>query len=657
MELMSVRIEQIGSRWVVRCAYEDRAIPKSAGCRWDPDRKHWYTSDAAIAAKLADPDIANALLAEVRAREEQRAAAVEASRAGSSDVDIPCPEGLAYLPYQRAGIAAALSRTNVLFGDEMGLGKTIQAIGMINADPTLNKILIVCPAGLRLNWKRELEKWRTRKLTIHIVDSKVWRDDYDITIINYDILTKHAAALRATAWDLVVCDEAHYLKNPDAKRTQAVVGKEKKGVAVIEPIKARRRMLLTGTPIPNRPIEGWTLFHYLDPGEFKSFFGYAIRYADASKGPCGWDFSGSANLPELQDKLRGSIMIRRLKADVLTELPAKRRAVIEIPANDAAHAVKAENEAWERQERTMLGLRTEVELSKASADPADYAAAVGKLKTAMQVAFGEMSRVRHATAVAKIPAVIEHLRNAIEDGSKVIVFAHHHDVIEALATEFGQQAVTLYGEIPMAQRQAVVDRFQTDPTCQVFIGGIQAAGVGITLTAASHVVFAEMDWVPGNVTQAEDRAHRIGQRNMVLVDHLVFEGSLDARMATILVEKQEVLAAALDTVTEQAPVVAVAEREHGATESTNRAKIAGEAATMTPERIEAIHSGLQMLAAMDQDHARDLNGMGFSRIDVQIGHSLAGCWRLTAKQAALGAKLVNKYRRQLLKVTIPGPGR
>jgi len=645
--MQTVTLEKTGARWIARCSYEDRAVPKGAGFRWDPDRRCWYTTDMAIAAKLADPDAAAKLLAEAAAKQAQRAETIESSRAATADVDLPCPEGLAYLPYQRAGIASALTRPSILFGDEMGLGKTIQAIGVINADPTLKRILIVCPASLRLNWYRELQKWLTRELSIVLADSKVWRGGYDVTIINYDILTKHSAKLRETAWDLVICDEAHYLKNPDAKRTQAVCGKEKKGVVEVEPIRARRRMLLTGTPIPNRPIEGWTIFHYLDPVEFRSFFGYAKRYAGAYQGAYGWDFSGSANLPELQDKLRGTIMIRRLKADVLTELPAKRRSVIEIPANGASGAVKAEQQAWERKEETMLAMRTAVELAKASENPDDYADAVASLKTAATAAFAEISKLRHDTAVAKIPYVIEHLRNAIEDGSKVVVFAHHHDVIDALAAEFGSQAVTMYGDVPMATRQANVDRFQSDPGCLVFIGGIQAAGVGITLTAASHVVFAELDWVPGNVTQAEDRCHRIGQHEMVIVEHLVLEGSLDARMAAILVQKQEVLAAALDTVTEQAPVLPVPERERAATEGTSRDRITADAATMTPERVEAIHTGLQMLAAMDQDHARDLNGMGFSRIDCQIGHSLAGCGRLSARQAALGAKLVNKYRRQL----------
>jgi hypothetical protein len=198
----------------------------------------------------------------------------------------------------------------------------------------------------------------------------------------------------------------------------------------------------------------------------------------------------------------------------------------------------------------------------------------------------------------------------------------------------------------MTDRDAAVTRFQTDPACMLFVGGIHAAGVGLTLTASAHVVFAELDWVPGNVTQAEDRTHRIGQTNAVLVQHLVLEGSLDARMVHILVDKQRVIDEALDKIHQAEPVVPARDRKPAATESATRKSLDAEAERMTPERIAAIHQGLQILAGMC-DGAHELDGAGFSRLDVLIGHSLAEAGSLTPRQAALGAKLVNKYRRQL----------
>ena len=632
---------------MARCSFAEKNIVKAAGFRWDPDRRQWWTAKADAAAKFADPDAAAKIQQQIAEVATKKQEAIVASRAADADVDLPCPPGLAYLPYQRAGIATALARNNILFGDEMGLGKTIQAIGIINADETLRTILVVCPASLRLNWAREIRKWSVRPLTIVLATGSSIPRGYNVVIINYDILSKHEQTLRAIEWDLVIVDEAHFLKNQKAKRTIALLGKDAyKQDPGVPPVTARRRIMLTGTPIPNRPIEGFPLFHWLAPDEFRSFWGYAKRYCAAEQNAYGWDLTGASNLPELQDKLRGSIMIRRLKSDVLTELPAKRRQIIEFPANEASGAVQAEHSAWERHEETIAKLRAAAELAKASDNPDDYADAVANLTRAARAAFDEMSKLRHQTAVAKIPYVIEHIRDTIESETKCVVFAHHHDMIKALAKEFGDAAVTLFGDDAMAARQASVDRFQSDPECKVFIGGILAAGVGITLTSASHVIFAELDWVPGNVTQAEDRCHRIGQKDMVLVQHLVLEGSLDARMAEILVQKQEVIAAALDTEREIEPVV-VPTRETAATERTTRQEVAKEAILLTDETIEAIQQALKILAGYDSDHARHLNGMGFSKIDVWIGHSLADAYHLSAKQAVLGQKLVNKYRRQL----------
>lgn len=229
-----------------------------------------------------------------------------------------------------------------------------------------------------------------------------------------------------------------------------------------------------------------------------------------------------------------------------------------------------------------------------------------------------------------------------EQSSKVVIFVHHHDVVAALAQEFGDSCVTLTGEDSIEKRQIAVDRFQTDPTCRVFIGSLKAAGVGITLTAAHHVVFGELDWVPGNMSQAEDRCHRIGQKDNVLVQHLVLEGSLDSRMARVLIEKQAVIDAALDEIAQE-PVVPVVNAP--VTVARKEYQQADEH-PMPAEQVRAIHHGLRLLKA-HCDGAFNLDGQGFSKIDVRVGHSLAMAQSLTQKQALLGKKLVNKYRRQL----------
>jgi superfamily II DNA or RNA helicase len=531
---------------------------------------------------------------------------------------------------------------------------TVQAIGVINSDATIKKVLVICPASLKTNWEREMTKWFTRKLTIGISDTKALPLT-DVVIINFDVLHKYKSDLDAVRWDVVVVDEAHYCKNAKARRTQMIIGKLVKqvkgyrGPAVwdVKPLKAVRRLFMTGTPIVNRPVELFPILNALDPETWNSFFKYALRYCNAHDNGHGWDFSGASNLDELQEKLRGSVMLRRLKKDVLTELPAKRRQIIELPANGAAKAIQREKAAWSKHEAQIEQLQANVELSKASDNPEDYTKAVEAMREGLKVAFNEISKARHETAVAKIPNALEHIETIIGDDTetKLVVFAHHHDVIDAISEKLGDKCVVLTGETSMVNRQDAVDRFQKDPAVQVFIGSITAAGVGITLTAASHVVFVELDWVPGNVTQAEDRCHRIGQRESVLVQHLVLEGSLDANMARTLVEKQAVIDYALDKIKHQEVVAPT--RGQASTRDMKREILDSVAEKLTVDHCKIIHRGLQILAGMDVDHARQRNDIGYSGCDVRIGHALAEQVTISKRQAALGLRLVNKYRRQI----------
>ena len=638
-----------------------KSLPKHAR-RWNPDARCWMVEAEHIltVATLVEkifPTLAKELrtgdaYAEARKAAQGVEAARTASRATDAKVDIPAPEGLEYMPFQRAGIAYAMKREGALIGDEMGLGKTIQAIGVVNATPDARRILVVCPASLRLNWQRELQKWLVADLTVGVAQGKNWPET-DVVVINYDILKRHKATLDAEVWDILIVDECHYLKNPKTQRTKAVLGAWNEDPRkVVKAIAAKRRLFLTGTPIVNRPIELWPLLRSLDPDNLGRYWkGYVKRYCagyqDVVRTRHGtktiWQVGGASNLEELQDRLRATLMVRRLKADVLTELPAKRRQVIEVPPNGSVRIVKAEQKAWREVQEQLEDLRAQVELAKASEDEEDYRAAVAALTEQERVAFNEMSRLRHETALAKVDYVVEHVLNATD---KVVVFAHHRDVISALVTalrEAERKVVTITGDTPMNARQAAVDAFQNDPETTVFVGNIQAAGVGLTLTAASHVVFAELDWVPGNMSQAEDRCHRIGQTQSVLVQHLVLDGTLDATMAHTLVEKQEVIDKALDTPTAMKPVTPI---EPPATKSTKRDQLGAEAANFTDEMVAAVHKALQRLAGVC-DGAYSLDDMGFNRIDTRIGHSLAACETLTKRQAALGRKIVRKYHRQI----------
>ncbi len=640
-----MKLVKRGDRYETISQYHERHIPKAAGFRWDPTNKVWWTNDIAKAILLADY-ASVALKDELAEFIKECERAFEASSATDADIDLPIPEGLEYLPFQKAGIAYGLKQPNILLADEMGLGKTIQAIGMINADPTIERALIIVPATLRTNWKRELEKWLVRPTTIGIASGKDWPDT-DIVIINYDILKNHLDAMRAQEWDILICDEAHALKNPKAQRTQYVLGKWHKDPAKrIPAIPTRRKVFITGTPILNRPIELYPLIKALDPITWGNWRNYVTRYCDGHQTRWGWDVSGASNLDELQEKLRSTIMVRRLKADVLADLPPKRRQIMALPQNGAAPAVASEWEIMRRNEDMLEELRAAVELAKASEDEADYKAAVENLRDGARRAFEDISKARHETALAKLPAVKAHLHELLETGEKVVVFAHHLDVLHALAEEFGDAAVMLVGATSQDDRQLAVDRFQSDPQVKLFIGSLKAAGVGITLTSSSTVVFAELDWTPAMMTQAEDRCHRIGQANSVLVQHLVLDGSIDAAMAQTLVEKQEIIDKALDDdiPEKEIPVLPVKEPT---TAKVSRKQVATEAEELTSEQIDAVHEGLKILAALDPDRAAQRNHMGFNAFDGKIGHELANVSKLTPRQAALGRRLLQKYHRQL----------
>jgi SWI/SNF-related matrix-associated actin-dependent regulator 1 of chromatin subfamily A len=654
---MSIKVVKEGDRWIARFAFDHatKDLVKATGFRFDGTRKLWWTDKPEIAATLAGDtsDILASINAERQAQHQAREASIVASHATDAAIDIPLSEvcrklGLDYLPYQRAGIAYAVPRTNTLIGDEMGLGKTIQAAGLINATPPIRKVLVVCPASLKINWERELRRWLARPLSIGVANGG-WPQT-DVVIVNYDVLRKFDAQIKAVDWDLAIFDEAHYVKNSKAQRTQAIFGKwdaESKSWKVA-PIRASRRLFLTGTPILNRPKELWTIVHALDrKGLGENWRTFHTRYCAGYQGSHGWNIDGASNLPELNSKLRAAFMIRRLKSEVLTELPAKRRQIIVLePSKKARALIERQNALAERVTKAKEALAA----SKASEDPKAFEAAVAALEDASGAEFEEMSALRHEIALAKLSQVIEHVRDAL-DGSegKIIIFAHHRDAVEALTKEFSDVgAVKLMGGDAPADKQAAVDRFQSDASCRVFVGSIKAAGVGITLTAATHVVFAEQDWTPGWNQQAEDRAHRIGQRESVLIQYVVLDGSLDAHIAQVNVDKAAIADKALDKPGAAlqpladlvAPPAPKAPQKPAETPSGNGAD------DLSPEQILAVHEALRILSARC-DGAQALDGAGFNKLDTDFGHSLAGREFLTQKQAQYGKKLAVKYGRQL----------
>jgi SWI/SNF-related matrix-associated actin-dependent regulator of chromatin subfamily A-like protein 1 len=535
----AITIVKRGEKWLAMFPWsiETKDRVKAAGFRFDPARKEWWTSEARIAATFEPKYIIGG--PPLRHHNVQ-------SDPPAAEPDIPAPPGLDYLPFQRDGILALAFRKHTLLADQMGLGKTIQAIGLINMVPNIERVLIVCPASLKATWKNELMKWCHRPMSVDVISPGSAWIPCDIVILNYEQVSKYRSEIDKVLWDLLICDESHYLKNNKAQRTQFVVGRWDNNPANrIYPIKAVRKLFMTGTPVLSRPKELWTTVRALDrDGLGADWIKFHTRYCDGYQNQNGWQVDGASNLDELQTRLRASIMVRRLKADVLKDLPPKRRQVVLLPANTPAmqRLLADERAATLKAENDLSALRARVEALSVNQADAAYKAAVQKLDTATAVAFGDTAAVRHRTALAKLISAMDYLCNVLESEDKIVVFAHHHDVIDGLVEGLAEYGVVhIDGRVSLPDRQKAVEAFQKDPKVRVIVGSIGAMGTGFTLTAASYVAFVELDWVPGNLAQAEDRLHRIGQAESVLVQHLMLEGSFDGRMAATVVHKMGVI--------------------------------------------------------------------------------------------------------------------
>ena len=298
----------------------------------------------------------------------RRQRTVEMSHATDANIVIPKPDGLEYIPFQRAGVAFCMERPGAIIGDEMGLGKTIQAIGTINALPEIKTVLVITKSTLKRNWYRELKKWLVRPLTVEIADADIFPST-DVVVINYDILHKYQSKLQR-GWDMCIVDEAHYLKNRKARRTVCVIGhkatpKERgQGVQHKPAIPATRKIMLTGTPIENSTEELWTLLNFIAPEQFASYWYYVKRYCGIENNGFGYKVGNGANTNELQQMLRQDYMIRRLKKDVLKELPPKTRIIVQLEPDGAT--LKQERIVWGQYEDSMTELQAKLELAKAS---------------------------------------------------------------------------------------------------------------------------------------------------------------------------------------------------------------------------------------------------------------------------------------------------
>jgi SWI/SNF-related matrix-associated actin-dependent regulator 1 of chromatin subfamily A len=417
------------------------------------------------------------------------------------------------LSHQKEAIQKLVENKKFILADDMGLGKTTSTI-IAALESGSKKILIICPATLKINWKREIENYTDR--SIFIAEGKNFSTEHDFVIINYDIIKnfhetkkKGESEIRKANFDLVIVDEAHYIKNGTAQRTKLINDIVKN---------VDRLWLLTGTPMTSRPMDYFNLLSLVDSPVSKNWMAYAIRYCSGYQFNVGgrkvWNVTGASNLEELRDRTSGTIL-RRLKENVL-DLPDKIITPI------------------------YLRLKSK-EYEDVMGDYFNWYEKNPEESKSLTVQFTKLTKVRQIIANEKTNQTIELAENIIEQGKKVIIFCNFTESLNKIVEHFGKAAVRLDGSMSKPERQNSVDQFQDNDKVKVFVGNIKAAGVGITLTAGEAVIMNDLSFLPSDHAQAEDRAYRYGQKNNVLVYYPIFENTIEGVIYDILNKKKQVI--------------------------------------------------------------------------------------------------------------------
>lgn len=417
------------------------------------------------------------------------------------------------LQHQKEAIEKLAGSRRFILADDMGLGKTTSTI-IAALETGAKKVLIICPASLKINWQREIENYSDR--SVYIAEGKKFSTDSDFVIVNYDILKnfhdmkdKSKSILNQSEFELVILDEAHMISNPQAQRTK-IINHYVKNI--------KRVWLLTGTPMTSRPMNYYNLLNIIESPVAQNWMAYAIRYCQGYQFTAGkrkvWNVTGASNLEELRDRTSKQIL-RRLKEDVL-DLPDKIISPV------------------------YLRLKSK-EYEELMGEYYDWFDNKKDESSSLTVQFSKLMKVRKVIANEKTKQTIEFAENIIEQGKKVIIFTNFTDTLQTIYQHFGKQAVYLDGSCTKPHRQHAVDEFQENEKIKVFVGNLKAAGVGLTLTAAEVVIMNDLSFVPAEHAQAEDRAYRYGQKSNVLVYYPLYENTIEGAIYDILNRKKEII--------------------------------------------------------------------------------------------------------------------
>ncbi|MES1908088.1 MAG: hypothetical protein MHM6MM_001091 [Cercozoa sp. M6MM] len=426
-------------------------------------------------------------------------------------------------PYQREAVDFFIRQQGRgILADEMGLGKTLQSIAIAARYAAEWPLCVITLSQLRENWRAELLKWLPELVDSHrlcVIDAGSSKVDWNVVrvvVVSYSQFSGARLSELTEKCRVVICDESHSLKEESSQRSQNVVPFVRDT--------CRRAMLLTGTALPNRAIELFNQVHAIAAEEFPDRHQFGLRYTFARQDDEGtWQYLGGKNLDELRQRVFRSVMLRRTKAEVLQKknkengLPAKRRIFhdLEVVTPELQKLMTQLEQAYSKKSQNLVRSLN--------------------------------SRAWKMTSRLKLPGVCELIdtllqeKKANPDSGKLIVFAHHSDIVSALGKHLRSRKVrhiTISSRVPKTRRPALIADFQKDSVTQVALLTVKTAGTGLTLTAADTVVFAELTWTPADLLQAEDRVHRIGQTRPVTVYYCVGgTGSFDSKMQRMLESK------------------------------------------------------------------------------------------------------------------------
>ena len=417
------------------------------------------------------------------------------------------------LTHQKEAIEKLAGSKRFILADDMGLGKTTSTI-IAALETGAKKILIICPASLKINWQREIENYTDR--SVYIAEGKHFSTEHDFVIVNYDILKnfydlkdKEGSLITKANFDLIIIDEAHYIQNGQAQRTKLVNSFVKN---------VDKLWLLTGTPMTSRPMNYYNLLFLIESPTAQNWMAYAIRYCQGYQFTAGhrkiWNTSGASNLEELRDRTSRQVL-RRLKTEVL-DLPDKIISPIYLRLKSKLYeGLMGEYYDWYKNKK--------------------------EESSSLTVQFSKLMKVRQVIAEEKINDTIELAQNIIDQDKKVIIFTNFTDTLQKIHNHFGKQSVYLDGSCSKPQRQYAVDQFQENDKIKVFVGNLKAAGVGITLTAGEAVIMNDLSFVPSDHDQAQDRAYRYGQKNSVSVYYPIFENTIEGVIYDMLSKKKNII--------------------------------------------------------------------------------------------------------------------